>query len=606
VWKEQSRIVRAGFMGILSALTAIFFFSVFAGFALSHQRVVGVVRTALAHGDLPYDTHPNQDFITECALLEMQYLRPESVLLNTIETRVTVVPGMHLCQSLRVLVMGSEAEKASLPAPIAADHYFFGSRFLEAFSLSVFDYRTSEACYRVLSYASILLLFVAMLWRSRPAAIILFPIPIVLLCAFGLHLFGQNLGHAPSFFVGFFALTLLVGARKTFQQSSARFFFFGVLGVLTTYFDLLTGSIPLLFGLSIIADHFFYSACNGHVFRSALSMIKNAAAIAACFIASYALLTVLRLSLLTSVGFGPAEFLSALVSRFGPVSYSGTPVTFADVASRLWHVRFQLTAGGAEPATWVLFFALSSAIFALLAFPIALYRQRHTDTTFAVDFLVLFMAAAAPIAWYAILPGHTYTHALFAVRTTALPAGCAIAMGVLVFRNLFSCRGAKFLFPAMALTSAVVALVLIGARWAEGSGPQVTMARFITGPVDDLVSCAPLGLRPDGQMDGIIELRYRRAEAPAALLGLIHDPPTYIRLERQNPVGVYETGSASFVLGISTNLPGKLINQSDGSLRALRGGEQHLYGHYCKDKYDTAQSVYRIDIDGLTVSVAQR
>jgi hypothetical protein len=70
-------------------------------------------------------------------------------------------------------------------------------------------------------------------------------------------------------------------------------------------------------------------------------------------------------------------------------------------------------------------------------------------------------------------------------------------------------------------------------------------------------------------------------------------------------MGVYETGSTNFVLGISKSLDGKLINQPDGSLGELHGGEQHLYGHSCRDAHDTAESIYRIDIDGSTALVAQ-
>jgi hypothetical protein len=537
----------------------------------------------------------------------MQYLRPNSVLLNTIEAHMIVAPGIHPCQALRTLVTGSEIERSRLPAPTLANNYFFGARFLEAFALSVFDYRSSQACYRFLSYASIVLLFVAMLYHSRQTAIMLSPIPILLLYAFGLHVFGKNLAHAPSFFVGFFALSLLIGARKTFQEVSARFCFFGALGVVTAYFDLLTGSIPLLFGLSLIANHFFYLRGNRRVLTYASSALVNGVAIAACFILGYAVLTLLRLGLLAAVGVGSAGVFSELVYRLGSVSDGGIAVTFADVVERLWSARFQLTPGGAEPATWVLFFALSSWIFAFLAFPMVLWRGRGTKATLAVDSLVLIAAAAGVIVWYAILPGHTYTHAaLFAVRTIALPAGCGIAAGILVSRHLVSSTSTKLLIPAMALISAVVALVLIGTRWEEGLGPHVTMAKFITASVDDVVSCAPLGLRPDRQIDGVVELRYRKAWAPAALIGIIHGHRTYIRLERQNPAGGYETGSSNFVLGISKSLGGKLINQPDGSLRGLHGGEQHLYGHFCKDGHETPDSIYRIDIDGSsTASVTQ-
>jgi len=78
---------------------------------------------------------------------------------------------------------------------------------------------------------------------------------------------------------------------------------------------------------------------------------------------------------------------------------------------------------------------------------------------------------------------------------------------------------------------------------------KVTMAKIVRARVNNLVSCAPRWLRGDGQLDGMVEVRHRLAQSPATLFHLYRGHRPYIRLERQHPIGVYETGSAVSYLG---------------------------------------------------------
>jgi hypothetical protein len=64
---------------------------------------------------------------------------------------------------------------------------------------SVLSYRFSAMCYLLLSYGSVFFLSMAMIWDSRRDGMVPLPIPVLLRFAFGWHLFGQNLGHAPAF-----------------------------------------------------------------------------------------------------------------------------------------------------------------------------------------------------------------------------------------------------------------------------------------------------------------------------------------------------------------------------------------------------------------------
>jgi hypothetical protein len=78
----------------------------------------------------------------------------------------------HPCDTLRILTLGTAQEKAQLPAAVSYFNYPFGSRHLEAFVLSALDYREAAQLYRVLSYASVALLFFVMLWRAPDTALL--------------------------------------------------------------------------------------------------------------------------------------------------------------------------------------------------------------------------------------------------------------------------------------------------------------------------------------------------------------------------------------------------------------------------------------------------
>jgi hypothetical protein len=590
---------------MLLVLGLLAIFTVLSGFMLNRDRLLLVVRTALEQGELPHTTRTDEDFFTECALLEMQYLRPAPVLLNAVETLFLQAEGVHPCQSLRTMVAGTEMEKARLPAPTPYVNYHFGSRYLEAFTLSVLEYPSAAAFYQLLSYCSVLLLFVAMLWHSARMALILSPIPVFLLFGFALHVFGHNLAHAPGFFVGFFALAVFTGAKKLFRDLPARFCFFGALGVVTADFDNLTGSIPVILCLSIVLNHFLYAKRDVDPARYMLSAAAQGAGIAACFTFGYLLLTVLRLELLASAGVPVGDYLVQLRGRVGSFSYSGPTVGYRDVASALWRWRFQLTPGGAEPATWLLYFAASSWIFALLAWPMALRQGRNVALVLMADMLVIEAAGSGIFAWFMLFPGHTYTHAGFMVSMIALPAAYGVVAALLVARTLSFDRLGVTLLPGAVIASALLGGILTDKKWDESLGATISFARFVEAP-SDVVSCVALGLRPDGMQDGVVEFRYRRAKSPAALLGFREDNPVYISVERFDPPGAYETGARLFVLGIAASVGGKLLNRPDGSYRSTSNGEQNLYAHFCWDGHDTPESVYRLNIDSSRLPISAR
>jgi hypothetical protein len=609
--KRRSLLVAAvrGFLAALAgavfALALVGTFSVLAGFALSRDRLVVVARTALDQGDLPYNIRTNEDFFTECAALEMQYLRVDSVLRNAVETRLLQVPGEHPCRTLQTMVEGAAAEKSQLPAAVIYDHYAFGSRFLEAVVLNFVSYSTAAECYSYVSYGVIFLLFLSMLLRLPKIAFLLSPLPIFLLCAFGLHRFGQNLSHAPAFFVGIGLLAPFVAAKGLFQGLFARLAFSAALGVVTIYFDLLTGSLAVILGLLLVVNHFFYVK-NDNANRSLIVFpIGQALGVAGCFVFGCVTLTVVRLGLLEFASGVSGTFGGGLAQRLGHIADNGESVTLPKVAHALWMARFQLTPGGAQLANWVLLFGFSAWVSAGLLWLAATWRDRVGSLRLTTDLLVLGIAAGGVLAWCALLPAHTYTHVLFIVRTMALPVaygGCAA-----FFAAAAAVRApqAKWLVPTVVVVAAIVGVLTLDPQWNKGGGATITAANFVESATDR-VSCGAGGFRPDGTPDGVIALRYSQPRSPLEYLGFKRKRSvTNIRVERQFPPGAYESGMGpSFVLGVSRSVDGELLN-SAGVFVSRAVGEETVYLHFCRDQHDTPQSIYRVSVNaGPMVAVS--
>jgi hypothetical protein len=587
------------------ALGFVTLFNVLSGFALPHDRLVEVVRRALDQNALPYAVRTNEDFFTECALLEMQALRPASVPFNAVATRF-LGDGRHPCQLLQPLVLGTPEEQDALPKPVFYLNYAFGSRYLEAFALSIMDYRSAEHFYRLLSYVSIVFLLIAMLWNAPRIAVALSPIPVYLLLIGSFHLFGQNLGHAPVYFVGFLALSGLVSVKNLFRSLRVRFCFFGALGVITAYFDLLNGGIPTILGLSLVLNHFFFVDRAQSPARYAASALAQGVAIVACFVFGFIALSALRLGILSLAGLALGSYRSGLLFRLG-ISDGGANITIGEVARHLWSARYQLAVEGAKPAAWLLFLAMVSWTFAAISAPLALRRGGEAAGRLATDVLVLATVVAGILAWYVLLRAHTYQHVLFIVRTIALPAGCGVTAALLTIRVATQTRFGRIWSPVTAIASVILCSLLTAARWNDDLGVTIGTAKFVDATVD-VVSCAPLGLHPDGRSDGVVELHYRdrRSRSPAMLLGLIKKSPTYIRLERQQPFGAYETGAVVYVLGAAEIPGGALLNRADGSYLDQEYGERSLYIHFCRDGADTPESTYKISIDGSSAAISNR
>ena len=586
--------VRAGLIGIAMGCVAIALFAILSSFALSDARVAEVARTAFAKDELAYATRIREDFFTECSLLTMQKLRRGGVFRSALDTRFVMPLDEHPCDTLRILALGTAEQRAALPASVSYFNYPFGSRHLEAFVLSVLDYGPATMLYRALSYGSVALLFAAMLWRSPATAILLAPIPLFLIGAFALHRFGGNLAHAPGYFVGFAALAIFVALPRLFDTAARRLGFAGALGVLAAYFDLLNGVIVTLLALTILLNHFFYIATERDRPGYLLNAASQAVAIFVCFLAAYVIVTLGRLGLLSLIGVDVTGFTANLAVR--TAQDIGVPLTFGQILETLFAIRSQLTPGGASAANWVFLAGIAGWIFAGLCLAGSAFRRRLRSPAL-VDVLVLAAVSLGVLAWYRCFTGHTFVHAAFMVRLLAIPLACGLAAALLTAREERDRLPALVLSGAACLALGLAAL-LLHSRWLVGTA---TAARFIESPAD-LVSCGPLGLKPDGRPDGVLEIRFERVSPPLAYLGLGLRRDTLVQLARRNPDAAYHTGAFQNVVGIAMEPGGPLRNRPDGGFRFVGGTEPRIFGHLCRDG-EEPRSRYDLVVDGVRTPI---
>ena len=585
--------------GIALTIFALGAFGLIANSTLSHERLVHVVKKAFADGELALAERPDEDFFTECALLTMLYYRQDG-LRDLVDTRFAFSESIDPCGVLRVVVH-EEPRDPSIKGPYSYLNYPWGSRQLEALILSVLEYSAAKTFYRILSYASIAFLLLGAWRNSRRTALLIVPLGAFLIFGFELTTFGANPGHAPGYFVGFFALGIFLAAREWFKKPFRRFVFFGVLGTLIAYFDVLTGSLQAILSLAVIFNHFFYLADGRDARGYWIRATKQAFAIVGCFALAYVTLTVIRMAAVNLYQTGGHYDVGHLLKYMKPgYGVPRTGVTLRDLFIELWLARFRLT-GDALTSTWLMYTALVAWIVGFIGIAAVLLKRRIIPRELATDLLIILLAGGGIVFWFVVFQGHTFTHVSFMVRLVALPAAYGFMVAILVAQSFW----ARWNTTAILLTSGTVILsFLLAARvlhsvWDAGTLPQIVSARF-SQENSDRVNCAVLGRQSDGVPDGLIELvlRPNRLTPPLTLLGLReHAPPLYFYLQRFDPGAIYETGSNVFFLGISATPDGELLNRVDGSFIGHDSSgrfRERLWVHFCRWHGETPESLYEI------------
>lgn len=342
----------------------------------------------------------------------MEMIRPKSALKNAVDTFFANDFSYHPCDNLAKVVAGGppnpEMEKIA-----SYQSYPFGSRHLAGMLFNLLNFDRLRQLYMVLSYLSVIALGAAALFRqARRPAIVTATISVSLLLASSLQSYGYNIGHAPSYIIGFFALALFIGLPQIFQQTAYRWAFFAALGIVLAYFDLFCGATPILLAFTIVFDRLFYSAE-----KPLFSAIGHALGIAATLAAAYAILTTGRLTILHFLyGMNGDSTLTGLMIRAANLEGSRV-ITYREIFSGMWDNRHMLAPGYISTG---LFFASAAAWIVAIG-----WSRRRTDLA------ILGLAAVGCLSWIVLFPNHAYVHPWMDVRLFAAP----IALGFGAFVN---------------------------------------------------------------------------------------------------------------------------------------------------------------------------
>jgi len=603
-WKDFAVAGARVVGGILFTICALALFAALSDLSLSRDRLVNVTKEALATDQLDF-SGLERDLFTECSLLTMSYLRHDSSLLNIVDTKFSWGPGKyHPCESLEILINNDQPE--GIVGPYSYLNYPWGSRHLQELVLGQVNYSTARSVYSFLSYFSIVFMLLSAFRNSPSIAMLLAPVGAFLLFAFELTTFGDNLGHAPGYFVGFTGLGVFLLATDRFRKSSQRFVFFGIVATLVAYFDILTGSLHVILSLSILLNHFFYVR-ERHSFHAYWSQAASqAVGIFGCFVLAYAMLTVIRMIAVSPFQTGGFYDFWHLMDYTKPGT--GVPgISLRDLVSAYWLNRHRLTGSGFT-AAWLLGASALTWGLALIGIFTLLVKRGAISHILAVDLLVLLTAGGGIILWYILFQGHSLTHVFFMVRMIALPASYGFVALTLVAQAFWE----KLPVSTISVTvGGVLVLFALPANIETGvcllgrSPPDVSLAR-LSSKVTDKVSCAVLGLYSDGAEDGLVELKYRNPSTSMTWLGL--RAPTHITLEITDPPAAYETGSSLYVIGINAKPRGKLLNRSDGRFIApsIAGADQHLWAHFCGRTGEKPETIYTVRVTHCGVSRSRR
>ncbi|HEX8167318.1 MAG TPA: hypothetical protein VF601_16225 [Beijerinckiaceae bacterium] len=572
-------------IGAALALGALWCLALASHSALRTERLDRLVQMAKAAGDLDYSRNQNEDYFTECSMVGMIRLREQEAMRDAFITRwLRPGAGEHPCDTLR------RAFNAENAPPYV--NYAFASRFVGAITLSRFDIAGARKLYLALSYLSVVALLIGAVAGSFRLALTLAPGIVFLLWMFSFHRFGGNLAHAPGFIAGFLGLALFVAAPAWFQDRRRRVGYFAFLGTIVGAFDLIHGTIVTTLSLGLVLNRLFYGKGDTN-WRRALA---DVAVLSTSFVLGYAVLTGARLLILDALyGIGWTSYAVSLSNRMASGLESMSGIGAREIAGALWQARHQLAPGGYMPATWAVCIAIAAA---LLVVGLALRQRHHRLPALSIDLAVCGIAALGVGAWYMLFAAHTYIHALFAVRLATIPMVIALVAAALAIRAV---RPAAKRLALDGATSLAAAVVLMTPFW--GAGSAELRGATLEGPTD-LVSCSRLGLAPDGKPDGLVSVVYSQSQGPLAFLwGAADSSPAEVVLERFNPHGIWATGPTSFILGVSADRSGPLLNGGDGRVR-LPGNASKLWLHFCQDGGDRPDSRYRVTLNGQATDLS--
>lgn len=578
-------LIKKFLIGFVVSMLLILSVNVIAHFT-DTNKIKSMVLQAGQAGELDYLKDTRKDSFTDCSLLTMQIIRENNLWLDTFNTKLGGFADQHPCVSAKTLV-----ENGTITGVESYVNYWFGTRYIAQIFFNFLTYSQLHALYHFLSYAAFAIFLACCFRKSRVLGILFTPLAISAFIGFGNEKLGENIGHAPGFIFPMLLLSGLVYFRNRFKSFELRMMFFVLLGVLTTYLDLLTGAIPFIFILAIITDYFLFNstAAFSDNTNTLKSILFEKVSLAAALCITFVLTISTKLLVLSKIFNVPiTNFKSGLLSRVGDVVGNGEKITYSAMFHKLWDVRDQFF-GSFIVADIFFLIALSSWLFTVIVVVIWFVKKKHSTLYF--DVAMLFLGALGVLAWYLMFLNHTFVHVLHMGRIVIIPASFGVTSMILCATHAKSASPKKYyrsivICGVVSLFVSYLSMSILIGRGVPSYQIEASAVANVNGA--DRVSCSPLGVRKDGVPDKIVSFTM----TPDTIFYNRNVNITQIQIARDLPGGVYETGQRSFILGVTTDEKGPLINKPDGTVNLPVAAGYQL--NYCSDHADTNKSLYRI------------
>lgn len=318
------------------------------------------------------------------------------------------------------------------------DRYWLGSVYLASIALNFFNLNIVQLLYKFAFLLSILALFVASSKLKYPHRMSLALVGIGISLGSGVIAFGGHLGHSPTFFIPLLAFAAFLAFPPRQMGTRQAAFFGAIVGTITGYFDLLSGGIPFVLGLSIFIYYLLW--LNAQVPGTGRSMFAGLMSLGSAFVLSVVALIIVKMMYVMMV-LGHSDFVQSfkeglLFRTRGEEASPGHLIVMKLELQRLWEFRGLAFIGG-EPMAELVFGLGALAWVLALVFCWQSYQKSHKGGDFH-HFLMPFMGALVIGAWLTVFAQHGFTHAWFIVRIICVVPVLGIASASLAYEQLRS------------------------------------------------------------------------------------------------------------------------------------------------------------------------
>jgi hypothetical protein len=400
----------------------------FVGTLTPKQQLLKVFSEADRDRRFDIQATPKRDLFTECALAQMALDRHESTGADIFTNRFSRPKG-HPCESLRFFLDGGVATNIE-----ENSRYFYGSRHVLSILANWISVQSIRNGCLLLSVLSPLLLWGAFWARSRSDFVRISPVMLSFLVGFGYQ--GDNLGYAPAVVIPFLLLAVVVLSRNHWLDFGKRVFIYTVIAAVTTYFDILTGGLPIILCVTLLVNHLLYNSSESSA-AGGRHWVRDVVVVTLLFPATVLFLSAARLwiaSTLVPVN-AFAEFYTTLLYRTSSTVSGDDLVTRRLVWETLWAARAMSFFHSTVAAN--AYYLLCGASWLLVLGSVVRHGMKGVSPRYWREYCVLAWVALIMVSWFTLFPNHTYVHAHTMVRLTIVPAAIGLmALAYMADRTL--------------------------------------------------------------------------------------------------------------------------------------------------------------------------